>query len=72
MKRYYMLKQPGYEGTDTIRVKQGEVREYTLQVPLEPNVKTEILPKKYPAEKEVIRLLLFIRQPNDCITCLPG
>jgi DNA primase len=41
------------------RLKQGEVREYTLQVPLEPNVKTEILPKKYPAEKEIIRLLLL-------------
>ncbi len=41
------------------RVKQSEDREYTQQVPLETAVKTEILLQKYPAEKEVIRLLLL-------------
>jgi DNA primase len=41
------------------RMKQDEGREYTQQVPLETAVKTEILLQKYPAEKEVIRLLLL-------------
>jgi len=41
------------------RVKHGDVREFSPQVTQEPPVKQELLPHKYPAEKEVIRLLLL-------------
>jgi len=41
------------------KLKQGEVRVFIPQAPLEPVIKPEMLPPKYPAEKEVIRLLLL-------------
>jgi len=41
------------------KVKQADVREYSQQTTMEAVVKSEIIPPKYPAEKEVIRLLLL-------------